>query len=216
MTNKSLLITRPSYDPSTTYLFHWSKPVIKLAKQKKIKVIDLSGNRANKNDFTGRVEKINPSFIFFNGHGNERAVSGQDNEVLISSGENEDLLKNRIVFARSCSCAKKLGPKSISGGTKAFIGYKEPFIFMTSSQMAARSLLDETAKLFLEPSNKVATTLLKGHSALEADLRAKKAFKRNIRKLLTSESKKEDSSVLRFLFWDMEHQVCLGNPKASL
>lgn len=214
--NRALLVTRPNYDATTTYLFHWSKLVIDFAKQKAFKIIDLVGDRANKVDFVRRIEKTNPSFIFLNGHGSEEAVTGQDGEVLVSTEENDRLLKDKIVYARSCSSAKKLGPKSIHSGTKAFIGYIEPFIFMHDPQAATRPLTDKTAALFLEPSNKVATTLLKGHSSSEADRRAKEAFRKNIRKLLTSESGKEDSSALRWLFWDMRHQVCLGDPSASL
>jgi len=214
--SKRILVTRPNYDLATIYLFHWSSPVIKLGRQKAFQVTDLSGSKANEADFTSRVVKTNPSFIFFNGHGSKTAITGQDKEVLVSIRRNLDLLKDRIVFARSCNAAERLGPKSISSGARAFIGYKEPFIFMFDPQMATRPLSDKTAALFLQPSNRVATTLLKGHPSLEANSRAKKAFRKNIRKLLTSETSKEDSSVLRFLFWDMKHQVCLGDPDSTL
>lgn len=214
--NKSLLITRPNHDSSTTYLFHWSKPIIEVARQKGFKIVDLTGDMANKTDFTGRIKKINPSFVFFNGHGDQAVIMGQDNKILVSVGENEEILRGKIVYARSCSSAKKLGPKSIRSGTRAFIGYTEPFIFMYDPQRSTRPLTDKTAALFLEPSNKVVTTLLKGHSCLEASKRARDGFRRNIEKLLTSESKKEDTGALRFLFWDMKHQVCLGDPSASL
>lgn len=214
--SKSFLVTRPNHDLPTSYLFYWSKSVLKLARQKNIQVIDLSGDKANKKDFTGRMTKINPSFVFLNGHGSEKSVTGQNNQILISVGDNDRLLRGCIVFARSCSSAKKLGPKTISLGTKAFLGYTEPFIFMFDPRASTKPLKDKTAKLFLEPSNKIPTTLLKGHSSSKANIRAKGAFRKNIRKLLTSETKKEDSSVLRFLFWDMRHQVCLGDSKASL
>ena len=214
--NKSLLITRPNHDYATNYLFYWSASVINLARRKNFRVIDLSKNKANQSNFTSRVDKTNPSFVFLNGHGNETMIAGQNEEVLVSVKRNLNMLKNRIVFARSCSSAKQLGNKSISLGTKAFIGYKEPFIFMSDPLMITKPLSDATAALFLKPSNLVASTLLKGHSASEANTRAKRAFKRNIRKLLTSETQKENSSVLRFLFWDMKHQVCLGDVDASL
>jgi len=214
--SKSLLITRPNNDPTTNYLFYWSTSVINLAHRKNFRVIDLSKNKANQSDFTSRVDKTNPSFVFFNGHGDETMILGQNEEILISVKRNLSLLKNRIVFARSCSSAKKLGIKSIFLGTKAFIGYKEPFIFMSDPLMITKPLSDATAALFLKPSNLVASTLLKGHSASEANARAKKAFKRNIIKLLTRETQKEDSSALRFLFWDMKHQVFLGDANASL
>lgn len=214
--NKSFLITRPNHDYATNYLFYWSAPVIKLGRWKGFQVIDLSSSKANQTDFTSRVNKTNPSFIFFNGHGSRAAIAGQNEEVLVSVRKNLGLLKNRIVFARSCHSARQLGSKSVSSGTRVFIGYKEPFIFVSDPKMITKPLSDKTAALFLKPSNLVATTLIKGHSASEANIRAKGAFKRNIRKLLTSETKREDSSVLRFLFWDMRHQVCLGNASASL
>lgn len=214
--NQLLLLTRPNYDPATNYLFHWSEQVIKLAKQKALRTIDLVGGKANRAGFTSRVKKTDPSFIFFNGHGSETTVEGQDGEVLVSAGDNEHLLEGKIIFARSCSSAKGLGPRSVSVGARAFIGYEEPFVFMIDSKVSTRPRSDETARLFLEPSNQVATTLIKGHTSEEADRRAKQAFRRNIRKLLTSETTEDDSSALRFLLWDMNHQICLGNPGATL
>lgn len=214
--SRPLLLTRPNYDQPTNYLFHWSGLIIRLAEQKALKTIDLAGKKANRVDFTGRVEKTNPSFVFLNGHGSKAAVMGQDDEVLVSTGDNETLLKGRVIFARSCSSAKELGPRSISAGVRAFIGYEEPFAFMIDLQSSTRPCFDETAKLFLEPSNQVATTLVKGHTTGEANERAKQSFRRNIRKLLTSETTKNDSSALRFLLWDMNHQVCLGDTDATL
>ncbi len=214
--NQLLLLTRPNYDPATNYLFYWSVPVIELAKQKSLKTIDLSGKKANRADFTGRVEKLAPSFIFLNGHGGEAMVMGQDDEVLVSVGDNEDLLKGRIVFARSCSSAKELGPRSVSVGARAFIGYEEPFAFVTDPQTSARPRSDETAKLFLEPSNQVAATLIKGRTCGEAHERGKEGFRRGIRKLLTSKAIGEDTLSLRFLLWDMNHQVCLGDSDATI
>lgn len=214
--NQLLLLTRPNYDPATNYLFHWSVPVIELAKQKGLKTIDLAGKKANRFDFTGRVEKLAPSFIFLNGHGGQAMVMGQDDEILVSAGDNEVLLKGKIVFARSCSSAKELGPRSVSVGARTFIGYEEPFVFVTDLQTSTRPRSDETAKLFLEPSNQVVTTLIKGHTCGEAHERAKQGFGRNIRKLLTSKTTEEDVSSLRFLLWDMNHQVCLGDPEATI
>lgn len=214
--SRLLIITRPNHDQTTDYLYHWSRPVIKLARQKSFGVIDLAGSKATGANFTSRVRKTDPSFIFLNGHGDERSVMGQGNSVIIPLGDNEGLLKDRISFVRSCSSAKVLGPRSISAGARSFIGYDEPFVFVYETRASTRPLSDKTAALFLKPSNLVATTLIKGHTSSEADERAKKAFRKNIRELLTSETSKSDSSVLRYLVWDMNHQVCLGDPDASL
>jgi len=36
-----------------------------------------------------------------------------------------------------------------------------------------------------------------------------------MKKLLSSEATKEETSMARYLWWDMKHQVCLGDEKAS-
>lgn len=214
--NQSLLITRPNYDPTTIYLYYWSKSVIDLAKIKGFQIVDLSGDKANKQDFLGRLRKAKPAFLFFNGHGSETTILGQNEEVLISVNDKMDIKNNTIIYSRSCSSAKILGSSCVSNGVKSFIGYTEPFIFAFSRNSITRVLEDKTAALFLEPSNKVATTLIKGHSASEANNRSKITFKRNIKKLLTSETSKENTSTIRFLLWDMKYQVCLGDQNAVL
>jgi len=204
-----LLVTRPNYDAATTYLFHWSKLVLQLAKKKGNQVVDLPASKANKADLLGRLQKINPKFIFLNGHGNDTTVFGQDDEALITTKDTMDSFKNMIIYSRSCSSGKRLGPYSVNKGVKAFIGYTQPFIFIYDPSLATRPLADKTAGLFLDPSNMVVTTLIKGHSPTQADKRSKDAFRKNIQKLLTSETSKENASAVRFLFWDMKHQVCL-------
>jgi len=207
--NQTLLITRPNYDEATTYLFHWSKPVIKLVKKKGNRVVDLAGKKVNRKEFIGRLKKISPDFLFLNGHGNQTTIFGQDNEALLTTKDKLKALKKLIIYSRSCNCASLLGPHCLNNGAKAFIGYKQPFIFIYNPSLSTRPLTDSLAELFLNPSNIVITTLLKGQPPEEADKRSKKAFQKNIQKLLTSETPKEYSAAIRFLFWDMKHQVCL-------
>jgi len=211
---KLFLITRPQYDPTTHYLFHWSQKVIDFARKRDIEIIDLRGKRANKKELTSVILKRCPRLVLFNGHGSEDLIGGQDNEILIKSGENEDLLKDKIIYALSCETAKLLGPQSVAGGTVSYLGYDEVFIFYYSNDKISKPLKDERAELFLEPSNQVAISLLKGHTTGEAHQRSKKSFLKNIQRLLTSESAK--TYLIRFLVWDMRHQVCLGDPDASL
>jgi len=162
------------YDPTTYYLFHWSQKVIDFAEKKNINIIDLQGERANKKEFTNIVVKRRPYLVLFNGHGTKDSIDGHNNETLIKAGENEDLLKNKIIYALSC----------------------------------------ETAKLFLEPSNQITISLLKGHTTGDSHQRSQNSFLKNIQKLLSSES--AETYLARFLVWDMRHQVCLGNREASL
>lgn len=214
--NDVLLITRPRHDETTNYLYYWAEQVIKEAKKKNFNVIDLKEVKANSKDFSGRMKKIKPDLVFLNGHGSPDDVTGHNNEVLVSINKNEDLLKDKIVYALSCSSAKNLGKSSVAKGAKCFIGYEEDFVFLHEKDKTTMPDKDKTAELFLEPSNLVMKTLIKGNSAGESSKRSKDEFKRNIRKLLASESPQEDKSSVQWLYWDMLSQVCLGDTEAKL
>lgn len=214
--SKNVLVTRPEYDYTTRYISAWSEKVIIFAESKGNLVLDLFQKRATKKEFESIVHKKNPSFVIINGHGNDKLICGQDGNVLIEAGVNDDILKSRVVYALSCRSAKILGSKSIRSGALAYIGYVEDFIFMYSNEKRSRPIEDKTAELFLEPSNQVAISLLKGHTAGEAHQNSREFFLRNIQKLLTSESSSAESSALRYLLWNMQHQVCLGDQSVIL
>ncbi|MBI2330283.1 hypothetical protein HYU94_02750 [Candidatus Daviesbacteria bacterium] len=77
-------------------------------------------------------------------------------------------------------------------------------------------LSDPLAKLYLEPSNIVATTLLKGHSASEAHLRGLGEMKKNLRKMLSSENPLTDSTGIVLLWSNIRGQILLGDPNAII
>lgn len=209
--NKILLITTPDNDVTTRYLSFWSSKILELANKKNIQIINLKRKKANINELKSRILKIKPLLIIFNGHGNNDRITGHDNKILIQSDNNENLLKETIVYAVSCRSAVELGGKSIEAGALAYIGYDSDFIFCNDEHKISRPLNDKIAKLFLEPSNQVAVSLIKGNKSQEASKRSKKFFLRNIQKMLSSEASLESNQYAKFLWWDMKHQVCLGN-----
>lgn len=107
------LITRPNYDDTTHYLFNWSEETIKLAEGQGAKVLDLQGEKANREEFESRMKKFSPKLVMINGHGDADLVTGHKNQMLIKAGVNEELLKSKIVYALSCKSAQVLGPKSV-------------------------------------------------------------------------------------------------------
>jgi hypothetical protein len=154
------------------------------------------------------IGRIDPGLVFLNGHGNENQVTGQDNEALLSLGDNENILKDKTVYALSCRSGKLLGPGSIKSGTSSYIGYEEDFIFLYDEKRINRPREDKTAEIFLEPSNQVMISLLKGHTTKEAHKNSKQSFAKRIRKMLSSQSTRIESSAVRYLIWDMQCQVC--------
>ncbi len=205
------LITRPKHDPATRYLFYWSDVFIKFAKSKGVEVIELCKEKANRHEFEGRIEKLDPYLVVLNGHGSHDEVTGHDNKLIVKFGENDGLLRNRITYAVSCDSGKTLGIGCVDSKT-AYIGYDEKFIISCERMYLNDPLKDKRAARFLESSNQVVLSLLKGQTAGEASKRSKETFRHYILDLLTSSNKDPDSlDDVKSLYWDMMHQVCYGN-----
>lgn len=214
--NRILLITRPNYDATTHYLFSWCKRIIELAEKKNIQVLDLSNKKANKKELESRITKMNPSLIFFNGHGNSGYITGHGSKILVKVDDNENILKSKIVYALSCRSARELGPKSVKAGALTYLGYREDFIFCYNIHKIAHPLHDRIARLFLEPSNQVSVSLIKRNTSIKSYKNSKRFFFRNIQKLLSSEASPESNQFAKFLWWDMKNLVCLGEQESSL
>lgn len=209
-----LLVTRPKHDDTTHYLFHWAEEIIKIARKKGIKVLDLNTNRARKKELESVVAKMRPSFIFFNGHGDVDRIAGQDGEILVVVGDNT-ILKSSTIYALSCGSAKCLGPDCVSNGVRAYLGYDDVFMFFYDIDKISKPLEDKTAELFLRPSNRLMESFLKGHTTEESYNRSQELFFKNIQKLVSSRES-GNSYIIPYLLWDKNHQVYLGDKNATL
>ncbi|MFA5169769.1 MAG: hypothetical protein WC386_02765 [Candidatus Paceibacterota bacterium] len=211
-----ILITRPEHDPLTRHLSYWNSKIIDYAKQKGVNIIDLHKEKANRKEFEGRVRKVDPSLILLNGHGDDSCVAGHDNEKIVETGQNEELLKGRITYAVACSSAKGLGLSCCANQDTAFIGYDEAFILNLDRHCLNNPLKDKRAERFLDPSNRIAFSLLKGHTCQESSENSKNAFKRKIIELLLMGNNDPDAlDDAKDLLWNMNHQVCLGNKEKT-
>jgi len=211
-----LLVTRPEHDYTTRYLSAWVEKTFEMAKARGYSIIDLSRERANREEVESILNKRDPTLVIINGHGDDNSVSGHENKPLLIAGNNSSLLRGRITYAISCRSARGLGKEVGQYINTAYIGYREDFVLVYLEKYRTRPLEDKLAALFLDPSNLVTTTLLKGHRAKEAVSRAQQEFLRNIQKLLTSKVKSDESSVLRYLVWDMRNLVLCGDNDKQL
>ncbi len=208
----TLLITRPEHDSATHCLSKWSEKIIETASKKKIKVIDLHREKANRDRVAGTLKKGIAKLVVLNGHGSDTSVHGHDDEIILKEDDG-DVVKDKIIFARACKSAKRLGENCIAQGALAYLGYKEDFIVIADAS-TTKPLQNKTAELFLEPSNYIPISLLKGHTAGAANERSKNLFKKNINRLLMEGPSSYNYDEVRFLFWDMQNQVCLGDEEA--
>lgn len=214
--SKSLLVTRPNHDPTTDYLCQWSTVIIDIARKKGFKVYDLKGDKATRKMFESYLKARKPTFLFLNGHGDARRVTGYENESLLEYTKNERVVKNSIIYARSCDAGRILGPELVKIGARVFIGYNRKFIIGYTPRKITRPLEDEIAKLFLEPSNLVPSTILKGHTAFEADDRSKAAMYRNFRRMISSSATYKEQYAAKWLWGNFKAQVLYGDPCAGI
>jgi len=211
-----MLVTRPQYDIPTRYLSAWAEEIIDFAKKKGVDVVDLAKEKANKNDFIGRMQKIRPDIVFLNGHGDDDCVTGHDYGVLIKAHENDDLLVGLITYALSCNSGKSLGVKVAANKNTTYIGYKDKFALVCSADCITKPLTDNRARPFMESSNQVMISLLKGNRAQDASDRSKGKFREHYRKLLSSGSDPDARMDAQCLWWNLLNQVCLGDLDARL
>ena len=214
--SKIILITRPNHDLTTNYLYFWSEAVINITEKHNLTILDLNKNKANKKNFDSYIKNKHPNFIFLNGHGSETEITGYDNEVLIDSSDNKAMVTASIIYARSCDSGKILGKVLVDNGAGAFIGYKRKFVFLYNPDYSTKPQKDSVAKIFLEPSNLIPSTIIKGHSAGDAHNRAKESMLRTFRKLLLSSSDSEERYCASHLWSNIKCQVLLGDPETKM
>lgn len=214
--NKGFLITRPRHEILLNLLFQWCKPVIAEAQAKQFRVLDLDGEKATRQTFASYITKNKPSLVFFNGHGSDDVITGHDNAVIIETDDGAELLKGTVVYARSCNAAKKLGVKAIKKGCRAFIGYAHKFAVAHSEVDVSRPFEDELAKLFIEPSNLVPISLLKGNSAREAYTKSQRAMRRNFSFMQSSVATSDQQLMASYLWGNIRAQVVLGDEAATV
>ena len=109
-------LTRPDHDDTVFYLYEWSKDLIEKAESKGFKVLDCEKEKANRKHVEKMITSQQPELLLFNGHGSSTTIFGYKNEPVIEEGVNDNLLKDKIIYARSCSTAASLGEKCVQNG----------------------------------------------------------------------------------------------------
>jgi hypothetical protein len=214
---KGLIITCPEHDDATAYLTYFSKEIVAETITKSLKYKEVKDSKLNENEFTGILNKLDYRLIVLNGHGSFDSIFGYQDNIIIQLNKNDHLLKERIVYARSCNAGLKLGPECMKNTQDGcFIGYKLPFIFYMDSKWTTKPHNDKIAKLFLKPSNLIPISVIKGHSALEAHNKSKKKMLRIMSKLVKNKKDQETPFYLEALWNNYVGQVICGNEKVKL
>lgn len=211
---KKIFFIRPCHDDVTAYLYYYSKELIQESKKKGFDTINKEKKDANKAIVESIIKKNNPAFIMFNGHGNPTMICGHNDEPIIEKDKNHDLIKNKIIYSLSCSSAAGLG-STVADPKTTFIGYVDEFALGMDSNSQTVIQRDKRAKLFLDPSNLLVKSLLKGNNAKDAVIKAKNLMKENISKLRTDPFP-DAKDYLPYLYNNYLILEVLGNEYAAL
>lgn len=208
------LFVRPSHDDVTSYLHYFSRELVQESKSRGFNTIDKEKENSTRKIVTEVIKKNEPKFIMFNGHGDDSLICGHRDEIIIEYNDNHALLKNKIIYSLSCSSAKELG-RGVSDNNTTFIGYVDDFALGMDTNCQASINKDKMARLFLEPSNLLVKSILKGNCASEAIKKAKDLMKKNI-SFLRTESSPDAKDYLPFIFNNYLVLEVLGNKTAAL
>ncbi len=201
----SVLITRSEHDDTNFYLSKWSEQIISIAGKTGTKILDLKNERLTRNNFISYVNDNSPKILLLNGHGTELSVHGHKNEIILDI-KNISLLKSKITYARACKSAKVLGFQAVKEfGAKAFVGYKNDFIFPYDANSTSNPLKDAICKPILESSNQVGISLVKGKSPKEAYENSQKTYSYWIRYYADSKDIGAPQ-ILKCLIWNKINQ----------
>lgn len=211
-----VLFSRPNHDNTMAYLHYYSSLLIDLPKQYGLKTINKEGEDANKKVVSNIIKEFAPKLIMFNGHGSSKAIFGHHNELLVSSEENPEILSKTITYALACSSARELGVEACKKGAIAFIGYIDEFSLGKDPDSEATPKRDRIAKLFLEPSNLLFSSLIKGNKAIDAVVKAKKKILENVWFLNTTDSFPEAPYYAPYLFYNFLYLDICGDQNASI
>ena len=212
--NTHIVITLPRWDDITEYLSAFSKEIIEICKQNQILITPLEKRRVTKEGFYSSIRKNTKMFIF-NGHGAPDCICGHKDEKIITLGINDELLKNKITYARSCWSFSKLGQVCKNKKEECFIGYTFPFQFIVEKRWISNPLKDNTAKVFFSSSNLVPIGLIKGKTAGESNNNSKRSILKAMNKILRK-NEKSDRAILEALWSNYDSQKIIGNEDIKL
>jgi len=177
-------------------------------------VTDLEGNLATKADLERIIATKHPLFFHGFGHGNTNVYTGQNKEIVLEVGLNENILSGMIVYLLSCLTAVELGPAIIAAGGLAYIGYNVEWAWMDENGYGD-PYTDYYAEGYYRASNAIPSAFFRGFSAEEAYYAGINTYNEWIDRWATSNSP-DAPEVIHWLVHDRDGETLIGDGKARI
>ena len=166
------------------------------------------------------LQQYSPALIVANGHGGYKSLRVGDNILIGTAGYDkaikykikqgdENYFTGRIVLLLTCNAGEELVSKLVNSGVIASMGFKKPFIFLSDEKITPEN--DTSAVPFFECLMQPAIQLADGAAFQQAINMTREAFKKYIQ-----QTKGDRDKADKFLQFDLDNLVALGDPDAKL
>lgn len=212
-----ILISNADHDTWTRYLKSWTDKIRNAAaKSGRVDIVEISGDKATRENFEKALKTEKPDIIIVNGHGQPDVLHGYEWNILVHADSNPDILKDKITHAIACASLDEVGVKVVETGGRAYIGYTEDIYFYCSDKEKHEDrLADDAACLFLDPAFEVAIALIEGCSVEAAFLRGRNQYSLMMRNVLQSNIPDKEQYLIQ-LFHHFRVFKFLGDGSASV
>jgi len=218
MTKKWVIIERPKNCHYCGNAYYGLQHTVEYAISKGFDVVDISGSNAIRNNIYNMISCFDPVFFMGMGHGNECMYTDDKEQPVwgcISYPPNN--LNNRIVYLWSCLTGRSLGPKIIELGGKAYAGFTEEWVWLTTDGTKGDPYDDPYAHCFFESGNELAKTLFDGHNFSDAKNASIAKYNEWINYWKTEGITDPNASeMIKWLAWDRDALITLGDETATL
>ncbi len=212
MPTNSLLTIRPDYELVTRLGAAWQTPILNAANAVGLPTTDLYGSNATATNFFSSIETQDPILVNLFGHGDYNLIVGQNGELLLQGGVNDDVLAGRVVYVLSCRTGRDLGASAYANGAISYLGYTEDFwVNFSYGEHPDGGMLDplqdEVARGFFESHNAAPISYINGSTILDSYYISQSTFNYWI-----GVWESIDTLVAADLMWNRDYQILHPGP----
>ena len=148
--------------------------------------------------------------IIGTGHGSKTSFTGQNEAVILEVGKyNSREVRGKVIKLIACQTAVELGPDLIKNGARAFLGYKDDYVWVMDSDLASTPWADDLAGTCLMP-------VIDGLNALLDGKTAKESLDVELQGYLKNAVAEEDELIKSCLVFNHDNAVLLGDTAARV
>lgn len=157
-----VLVFSANFDLATAYGYTWMREIAVAAKTMGHEVYEIYGSQATQQGFFNAIQNYNPDLIFAMGHGDPDQFAGQNNEIVLTACQNDQVASGRQCMMLSCLMGQVLAPSMVSKTARTVSAYISEFVWIINPDYSGNMVEDPFAYPFRRAIVEPAKALLGG------------------------------------------------------